>query len=111
MIRQGDILFIPVTEIPNNDPQRKIRKSGIIAQGEATGHHHRIAEADMAVAEIVEVGHTWDGRFDTYLSVTDHGISIVHEEHKTVTLPVGSYKIHQAREFDYMSQFSRTVRD
>jgi len=105
MIRQGDILFIPTNEtIPD---YAKARTSGIVAQGEATGHHHRIAADDMQVAELMEIG--WQGNL--MLKVSEHGISIVHEEHKTVTIPPGTYKVHQAREFDYMARFARTVRD
>jgi len=103
MIRQGDILFVPIRadELPAGVKQ----ESGIIAQGEATGHHHRVAPADLPVAELFEA---WEGKF---LRVTERGVSIVHEEHKTVTIPPGTYRIHQAREYDYLAQFSRTVRD
>jgi hypothetical protein len=104
MIRQGDILFVPITadELPAGIRRQE---SGIIAQGEASGHHHRVAVADLPVAELFEA---WEGKF---LRVTERGVSIVHEEHKTVTIPPGTYRIHQAREYDYLAQFSRPVRD
>ncbi len=109
MIRQGDILFIPLTadELPASI---KRLESGVIAEGEATGHHHRIAELDMPAVELYEAT-DWQNAGDKYLRITEHGISIVHEEHKTVTVPPGLYAIHQAREFDYMAQFARAVRD
>lgn len=105
MIRQGDILFIPITgEI--TDSTKKV-ESGIIAEGEATGHHHRIAEEDMQFGDLLEVG--WRG--DRVLRVSQDGLRIVHEEHGTSVLPAGTYKIHQAREFDYLAGLSRPVRD
>lgn len=107
MIRQGDILFIPMRDETLNTQGAKVRDNGIIAEGEATGHHHRVAIADMPNAELLELG--WQR--DLYLRVTGDSISIVHEEHHTVTLPKGDYKVHQAREFDYLGQFSRAVRD
>lgn len=103
MIRQGDILFVPTTDKVSESA--KLRKSGIVAEGEATGHHHRIAVLEDA--ELYEM--SWRG--DLMLRVSERGVSIVHEEHHTVTLPPGNYKVHQAREFDYLAGLVRNVRD
>ena len=116
MIRQGDVLFIPIK--PEEfagaiiDDDRRVRgnviKSGIIQAGEVTGHHHRIA--DLEAAEVFAVS-TWNAE-TKYVSVTaEGGVSIQHEEHHTVQLPKGNYRVHIAREFDYLSQHTRQVRD
>lgn len=109
-IRQGDVLFIPVTEgnpfqgYAATTDQSK-RKDGVIQEGEATGHHHK-----LAVLEDAEVFRPSWG--DSLVRVGPNGVSIVHEEHATVTLaPNTTYKVHIAREFDYMREAMRYVRD
>lgn len=95
MIRQGDVYFIPVDKIPAGG---KKRENGVAAYGDVTGHSHRLNEASMAIAQVIECG---DGLF---LHVSDDGISLggatfVHEEHGPVTLPAGNYRIHIQREY------------
>ena len=102
-IRQGDILLIPMLEtaIPEH---ATVKADGVIARGEATGHRHRIA-----VLEDAEVLEGYNGMF---VKVGPNGAFIVHEEHGPVTLePATTYRVHRAREFDYLENFSRTVRD
>jgi hypothetical protein len=111
-IRQGDVLFIPVQaeelsrvqlhDITNKDG---FRKDGVIQEGEATGHHHK-----LAVLENAEVFRPAWG--DSLVRVGPNGVSIVHEEHATVTLaPNTTYKVHIAREFDYLREVTRYSRD
>jgi|SRR5690348_1155482 len=108
VIRQGDLLFIPIhsDELPVDI---KKRDSGILAEGEATGHAHKLASLDDA--EVFEAT-GWSGSEQVFLRVGSKGVSIVHEEHRTVTLdPATTYKVHRAREYDYLSNLSRAVRD
>jgi hypothetical protein len=109
MIRQGDILFIPIKPEDGQTQYMTKQEKGVVAEGEATGHHHRIAEVDLANAELFK---SWRGVEGAILSVGEKGISIVHEEHQTVTLaPNTTYRVHQAREYDYFSNLARRVRD
>lgn len=104
-VRQGDLLFIPVENTREVNPTDK-QPDGIIREGEATGHHHR-----LAILEDAEVFRpsSWG---DTIVRVSDRGVSIVHEEHHTVTLaPNTTYKVHVAREFDYLRASNRFVAD
>lgn len=89
MYRQGDVLFRKITKLPKGEAKK--RSTGHILEGEATGHVHRIA--DLEAAEVLEIG---DG---LYLSVGDAGVSIVHEEHKTIELPLGDYEVVRQREY------------
>lgn len=91
IFRQGDVLF-KQARIPAG--KRTARKSGHILEGEATGHIHRVAEADLDVADVLE-----HENGQLYLSVTERGISIVHEEHKSIDLPVGDWEIVRQREY------------
>lgn len=107
-IRQGDVLFIPVTEnlerISVGERESR-RADGVIQEGEATGHHHKLA--DLECAEVFRP--QWG---DAMVRVGPNGVSIVHEEHATVTLaPNTTYKVHIAREFDYLANAMRYVRD
>lgn len=96
--RQGDLLFVPRSKHRNVNWDKKhpdFRKNGVIREGEATGHHHRIedpATADVFIPHnglpIVNVGGT--------------GATVVHPEHKPIKLaPDTTYDVHLAREFDF----------
>jgi hypothetical protein len=98
--RQGDVLFVQVRTLPDGKQSR--RKNGHILEGEATGHVHRVAELDAA--EVLEIG---DGLF---VNVTaEGGVSIVHEEHKPLSLPADIYKVRRQQE--YTPEARRYVRD
>ena len=99
LFRQGDILFKQVDSIPGGG--RTKRASGHILEGEATGHVHRIAELEQA--EVLEVGE------GLYLSVGEAGVSIVHEDHRTIELPAGDWEVVRQRE--YSPEAIRNVAD
>lgn len=88
--RQGDVLFKKVKGVPEGG---KVRKSGHILEGEATGHIHRVAEAQLAEADVLDCG------AGLFMRVTGDGVSIVHEEHKTIVLPQGNYEVVRQREY------------
>ncbi len=102
LIRQGDLLFVPISKLPEN----AIRiETSIIAEGEATGHHHR-----LAVREDAELAALWDG--SKMVKVGPNGVTVVHEEHGPVTLaPNTNYAVHQGREYDYLAEATRYVVD
>lgn len=102
-IRQGDLLFVP-GEIPAYVLEHEPDKKGVIAEGEATGHHHRLATVEDA-----QVFRVSDG---VYVKVEANGVSIVHEEHHPVRLePNTTYKVNRARECDYLAQAARYIAD
>ncbi len=99
LYRQGDILFRRIGALPAGE--RKLRRNGVIVEGEVTGHAHRIG--DLASAEVYDLG---EGCF---LSVGPSGVSIVHEEHKAIELPPGNYEVRRQRE--YTPEAIRNVAD
>ncbi len=105
--RQGDLLFVPLENPPAwlELEGRKAEPEGIIARGEATGHHHRLATVEAA--EVFDLG------FDNvYVRVGPEGVSIIHEEHKPVNLaPNTLYQVHRAREYDYLREAPRFLKD
>lgn len=106
MYRQGDVLLRPIEWVkgewnsrsivrkPSYGPGSKI--SGIIlAEGEATGHHHRVKGPNARRAR--RGGKS--GMMDVLL-VGKKGTTLVHEEHDTITLPHGAYEIVRQREYE-----------
>lgn len=95
--RQGDVLLIE-THLSRMQKLRAMmrpvpRDEGriVLAYGEVTGHAHAI-EAPEKVATLTEAE---NARF--LLLVKD--VDLVHEEHDTVTLPAGDYKVVQQETF------------
>lgn len=89
LYRQGDILFRRLTKAPSKK-NRRVRPDGVIAEGETTGHMHRVESTKKA--EVYEI----DGKL---MLSTPKGIRIIHEEHDAVKLPKGDYEVIRQREF------------
>ena len=87
MYRQGDILIVEISIIPDN---LESSKSNVIAEGEITGHCHRLDENSD-----VFVGPTGDLYFEA-----KKDSDLVHDEHDTITIPEGTYKVIRQREYD-----------
>jgi hypothetical protein len=98
MWRQGDVLISSVDSIPGGATRRP---DGVLAEGEATGHSHRIEQP--TAAELLE------HRGQLYLRVVAGQVQIVHQEHGPITLPRGQYRVWKQRE--YTPQAIRPVRD
>ncbi len=89
MWRQGDVLIQQVDEMP----VFCVRKTDLIlAEGEATGHMHRVADLDSAELYMGQNG-------DLFLKVTAESATIVHDEHGPITLKRGSYRVWKQREY------------
>lgn len=87
MKRHGDVQIIECDSIPK-DAKKLNRKE--LAYGEVTGHAHRINDL---VGELFE---TKNG--DLFLRV-DKLSHLTHEEHKTLTLDPGCYRIGIKRQY------------
>ena len=87
MLRQGDVLIVSIDSIPDNSEE--IARSGVgivLAEGEITGHAHRIPERHASLYRSES-----DAR---YLRVMGPApVALHHEEHSTVTIPPGDYRI------------------
>jgi len=92
MFRQGDVLLRTVDALPDKHSPVKARGDGrvILALGEATGHMHE------AVGDGVELVKSGARRF---LVATMEGATLVHDEHATIAIPVGTHEIVQQREY------------
>lgn len=103
---QGDVLFFSVESIPSTGlTKAKSSRPGyvVFAEGEAHGHAHAAAESTG-----VELFEDEDG---TLWCTVPEEATVVHEEHKPVTLAPGNYRIGIVREVDPFSEEIRKVRD
>jgi len=85
VIRQGDLLF-ERKEIPQDAQEIQ---DGVLARGEATGHTHRVRPG-TAVALLAAGMAYVRAMQEAYID---------HEEHATVTLPVGDWAVRRQREY------------
>lgn len=104
--RQGDVLLISVEGIPPGFQERKSEKT-ILAYGEVTGHHHRFE--DNKVIAFYKEGdpHAISGgtalrgsRTDVeYVAVMGKVAKLLHEEHSTIPVKSGVYRVVRQREY------------
>ena len=85
-IRQGDVILKVVDRIQGHKLTHLT-----LAEGEVTGHSHRIADGQ---AELYEK----DGTL--YLKVLSQTATLVHEEHKAVDIPQGNWMVRIQREYE-----------
>lgn len=93
LIRQGDVLLIPITHIvTNTSPVKRDNGRVVLAYGEATGHAHAILEdnCDLVTDEQAD---------ELYLLVYGDDVELVHQEHSTLTIAPGTYRVVRQREY------------
>jgi hypothetical protein len=98
MWRQGDIFLAVVDILPEG---AHLRPHCVLAEGEVTGHSHRIKETGVA--------RLYAHRTSLYLEVTAEQATVAHEEHGAIALPRGVYRVWRQRE--YSPEAIRVVRD
>lgn len=98
LYRHGDLLVESTASLPEDT--RRLNHL-VLAEGELTGHSHRVAEKDAA--ELFRSGNL------LFLSVTADRATLVHQEHGPIELPRGVYRVWRQRE--YSPREIRIVRD
>lgn len=93
--RHGDLSLHPVEKIEGEPVNHN--GSFVLAEGETTGHKHVITVPNI---EDMEIYRTVDGGM---IMRVKQEATISHEEHKTIKLPVGDYKLFNEREYDWFS--------
>lgn len=107
IIRHGEVLLVPISEIPQEAKLVKTAKSHIVAHSE-TGHHHVL----QLVTPTLKV-YEQDGQ--TYLDVGSLG-HLKHEKtgkdvHTTHEIAPAKYKVVIKQAFDYFAKKMAQVRD
>lgn len=100
MVRQGDVMLVRVADRGQHGQPVK-REAGrlVLAHGEVTGHAHAVATqgAEMFWSED-----------QVFLRLIERG-ELTHEEHDTITLDRGLYRVVRQRE--YSPEATRNVAD
>lgn len=98
--RQGDVIIksekVNVSAIKTD--------GDILAEGERTGHVHRITRGQIELYRNIATGLLW-------LKVLSEFACLSHEEHEDIILPMGEYSVKVQREWDWFSEEVRNVSD
>ena len=98
LYRHGDLLVADAVAIPGG--ARRLHHL-VLAEGEVTGHSHRIAERGAATLYEASEG--------LFIEVHEDRATLVHQEHGPIELPRGIYRAWRQRE--YSPREIRYVRD
>lgn len=100
MFRQGDVMVVEIDAVPADaKPVRRDAGRVVLAYGEVTGHAHAIREKGVALLELGA---------ERYLRV-EKGAELKHEEHSTISIPPGDYRVIQQREYDDAEEWRRVA--
>ena len=97
-IRQGDVYLVRTNTQPAGAKVKPKRGRLILAEGEATGHHHSV---DSAVCDL------FGG--DKPVLVVRENTTLTHQEHGTIEIEPGTYWVVRQRE--YTPEAIRRVQD
>lgn len=102
--QQGDVLIKSIKEVPSGD--RTPKENLVLAYGEVTGHSHQIIldKEDVPNLRYFTVG-------GMTIVESEVPFTVVHEEHKPISIPAGIYEIGIVKEYDHFLEESRNVID
>jgi len=107
-VAQGDILIIPISEVPAGAEPATAENGHYIVAHSETGHHHVI---EMTRAEVFEAA---DDEFVAYVRSLGDGAEIVHKRdfhtHETVAIPPNSV-VQIRRQREYVPEGFRRAQD
>jgi hypothetical protein len=100
---QGDVCIESVENVlvAGQILPRSIDGAVVLAEGEVTGHRHALRGdgitmfRDDALAREIP-----GGLYIGHLLITRDAAELTHQEHDTIVLPRGTYRIRRQREFD-----------
>jgi hypothetical protein len=96
---QGDVLF---ERVPDGAPSGVCLGDGavVLAEGEATGHRHQTFDRVTFFRDDGLARDIPDGLYIGHMRVADGGAQIEHNEHDTITLPHGTWRVRRQRELE-----------
>ena len=95
-IRHGDVILERVEKTLG---VQSAKNNVVLAEGEVTGHFHRLKGKNMLVSEF---------RGNKFLELKDSA-DLVHEEHDTLKIPEGKYKVMLQREVDLKGELRQVL--
>ena len=93
LVRQGDLLLVPVEGLPEG--AHRVRSGRLVlAEGEATGHAHVVDDERASLHR-----HPWRPAARYLHVVGDESVFLVHEEHDRLRVAPGVYELRRQREY------------
>lgn len=94
IMRQGDVLIVPVKSVPKNvETIKRDNDRVVLAYGEVTGHAHAIKSKRATLFRDPKLA-------KIFMLVTGEDVvALEHEEHSTVKIAPGKYEIVHQREY------------
>lgn len=104
ILRHGDLPIHPVEKLPEG---KLVTHNGsfVLAEGETTGHCHRITVEDHNQLMIYDMG---NGLYAVDLRTN---ATLTHEEHKTIVLEPAQYVVGREQEHDWFANATKRVID
>ena len=93
--RHGDVVLVRIDAIPN---EARTVETRVLAEGEATGHAHRLSAGQVC---------KWDEKM--YVSIQDELATLSHEEHHEIKLPAGDYAVIIQRQYDDEKEWAKVI--
>src|SRR5262245_42537383 len=101
---QGDLCIEPVADAAlDGVPAVPVARDGavVLAEGEVTGHRHAFHGAAVMLFRDPTLARDLPAElYIGHLRVDADTAQLQHEEHDTITLPRGTYRVRRQREFD-----------
>lgn len=101
---QGDLLIVRVAACPTKGIQKEL--NGVIMEGETTGHKHRMTSGQVLLIEnsseceqYIPKKHLREAHAFVQL---EEPAELVHEDHNTIHLGVGTYLVIRQRESTHL---------
>lgn len=101
--RHGDLILGRSSEEVSG-MEKVASRTFVLAEGETTGHKHVIA-SETGTVDIYR-----SGSGEIYVAI-DGKASVSHDEHSTIEIPSGTYKLGRQREYDYFEMKANQVID
>lgn len=95
-VRQGDVLVVPVADLPRLAPRGDRKKvethteQVILAHGEVTGHHHSMYRGAVMFRDD-------GGSGGTFIDVAPTAEPLVHQEHSALKIAPGVNRVLRQR--------------
>lgn len=102
-LRHGDVPLHKTDKVEGDKQNHE--GSVILAWGETTGHNHQLTVENPTDLEVYKItDNEWT------LVLKSEG-KLTHPEHKTLTIPPGTWRVGREREVDWFTQTTRKVID
>jgi hypothetical protein len=101
---QGDLCIEAVEDVTLDGARAvPLARDGavVLAEGETTGHRHAFYGAEVMLFRDAKLARDLPAElYIGHLRIDAETAELQHEEHDTITLPRGTYRVRRQREFD-----------